>query len=197
MSFSGSHKMLKDLQRRFEILRGPQTRARLAKVMGQTAHKLAMDGFRKSVDPYGEPWKPLAQDRARNGRGTSKPLLDTGRLRKSFAVTSGPDGFNLWTKTKYAPFHQRGTGGRSRDQVRFQPVSKRGRFVSRSKVGKTAKRPRKGAATRVRTVQFSAGSGKIPPRMMVPSRERGLGTWKPHLQIAAHRFMLRIMQRLA
>lgn len=186
---------LKQLRRRLEIMRGPQTRAGLAKAMGAAALKELQDGFRKSQDPYGNAWKPLARNRARNAKkgGSSKPLLDTGRLRRSFVVNPSSSGFTIWTKTKYAPFHQYGTGGRAKESVRLQPVSKRGRFVKRSKVGKM---PKKAGATRVRALTFAAGSGKIPARMMVPSRSGGLGLWRAPMQGAANRFFLRILKRV-
>jgi phage gpG-like protein len=98
------------LQGRLKRLRDPAFRAELAQVLAETAGKLVADGFRKSVDPYGVSWRPLKRKRWRDKRGTKgKPLLDTGRLRASFATAPRPGGFRIDATASYAPRHQKGT----------------------------------------------------------------------------------------
>lgn len=166
------------------LMESDKVRSRVAKAMGEAALKQLNDGFRNSVDPYGAKWAPLARNRARNAKkgGVSKPLLDTGRLRRSFALRTTPEGFSLWTKTKYAPYHQYGTGGRKAASFRWQPTSRKGRFLSKAKAAKA-----KGKSVGVRGLSFAAGSGKIPPRMMVPTKDRGTGTWTEPMRAAAYK----------
>lgn len=118
-------------------------------------------GFRESRNPYGEPWAPL---KVRRG----KPLIDTGRLRSSFTVSFTPTGFRIGTNVDYAASHQYGTGGRKSAGTRFQPVGSKGRFISADAAGR-----RKRGSVGVRALSFSAGSGAIPARMMVPEGSLG------------------------
>ncbi|RYZ15739.1 MAG: hypothetical protein EOO70_06120 [Myxococcaceae bacterium] len=196
VSFRGNTTQLRELRRKLEILRGPETRTRLSKVMGNAAHKQLMDGFREGRDPYGSPWAPLARNRARNRRkgGTSKPLLDTGRMRRSFTVNATPSGFTLWTKTKYARYHQYGTNGRRAASSRVQ-AHRYGRFISKREAGKKSRKGAVHLMVGLRHLNFKAGGGKIPQRMMIPDSS-GLGTWAPPMREAATRFFSRIFKRL-
>jgi phage gpG-like protein len=58
-------------------------------------------GFRGSMSPHGMPWLPL---KTRVG----KPLLDTGRLRRSILYVADNAGVEIGTNLKYAPVHQFG-----------------------------------------------------------------------------------------
>jgi phage gpG-like protein len=98
------------LQGRLRQLRDPAFRAELAQVLAETAGKLVADGFRRGLDPYGKPWAPLKRKRTRDKRGTrGRPLLDTWRLRASFAAVPRPGGFSIEATAVYAPHHQYGT----------------------------------------------------------------------------------------
>jgi phage gpG-like protein len=108
-----------DLSRRLGQVRTPAFRAQLGQLMAATAGKLIADGFRRSMDPYGKPWAPL---KVRHG----KPLLDTGRLRASFASAPLSNGFRIDATAAYAPFHQYGTKAR-----RSAKAGKRGRAVGK------------------------------------------------------------------
>jgi phage gpG-like protein len=138
---------------------GPRFRSDLSMVCAEAAGQMINDEFRRSVDPYGDPWEPL---KSREG----KPLLKTGRLRASFATQVVEGGFRIDATAVYAPYHQFGTGGHTR-RPRFQPIDKRGRFASRRKAG---------AKKRGRVdVRFLPGGhqGGITARPMVPTPEQG------------------------
>jgi phage gpG-like protein len=66
--------------------------------------------FRGSRDPYGVPWRPLARSTvARRRKGSSQPLLDTGRLRSSISYRLlGSTGVEVGTNVRYAAIHQFG-----------------------------------------------------------------------------------------
>lgn len=182
MSMTGDFDKFRRLRNRLMKAGSPLNRLALSRVMGETARSQLMKGFRNSLDPYGSLWAEL---KSRRG----KPLLDTGRLRNSFVSNPTENGFTLWTQTKYAKFHQYGTGGRKRASTRFQAIGKKGRFTSRIKAGK-----RKRGSTSVRALNFKVGSGKIPARMMVPTESGGLGTWEAPLRSAAHRFLSKTLR---
>lgn len=77
----------------------------------------AQMGFRESRDPYGMPWRPLSpRTVARRRKGSSKPLLDTGRMRNSITYRLiGSTGVEIGTNTVYAAIHQfGGRAGRGR-----------------------------------------------------------------------------------
>src|SRR3954468_6485648 len=77
--------------------------------------------FRNSVNPYGEPWKPVFRNRKRDrnararraARGlavkSDKPLIDTGRLRASVTVTVQGGSVRAALPVEYASYHQEGT----------------------------------------------------------------------------------------
>lgn len=135
----------------------------LAEVCGAAALKLVADEFRRGVDPYGTPWEPIVRHRRRGGK---KPLLDTGRLRASFAVQVVDGGFRMDATASYAPYHQYGARP-ARRRARFQPVDKRGRFQSRARAGK-----KKRGSVDVRFLPAGM-SGGIPARPMVPTPDQG------------------------
>lgn len=73
--------------------------------------------FRGSKDPYGAPWQRLkASTIARRRKGSSRPLLDIGRLRNSITKRLlGATGVEVGTKVVYAAIHQfGGKAGRGR-----------------------------------------------------------------------------------
>lgn len=91
-------------------------RERLLKAAAAEAMAQVQLEFRESVDPTGEPWKPL---KYRDGM----PLRDTGRLANSFSSRPTATGFVVGTNVSYAAYHQYGTKGRKRS--RAQAVAKR------------------------------------------------------------------------
>jgi phage gpG-like protein len=93
---------LRGLRDRLAGMAGPPFRAKLAQLCAASALKLVADEFRGSHAPDGTPWEKLASRRG-------KPLMDTGRLRASFAAEPSSDGFRIWTATAYAGYHQFGT----------------------------------------------------------------------------------------
>ncbi len=92
----------------------------LSKVLSEEAKTQLSHEFERSRDPYGTRWAPLAQERSRNKRasvrggamgafarglrtgGSSKPLVDTGRLKNSFRVQALANGFFIRTPVVYA-----------------------------------------------------------------------------------------------
>lgn len=112
------------LRDRLASLQTAAFRENLSTLCGAAALKLVADGFRGSHAPDGTPWEPL---KSRKG----KPLLDTGRLRSSFAVESTPGGFRIGTAVGYAGYHQYGTRARA-VASRAARKSARGRFVGKN-----------------------------------------------------------------
>jgi phage gpG-like protein len=178
MKLTGDFAKLADLQKRLARIPTPETRTELARVVGEAARTQLTLGFRNSVDPYGVPWLPLKHRRG-------KPLLDTGRLRSSYTYTPSPTGVRIGTNVQYAKFHQYGTNGLRKAYSRNQAV-KDNLFWSHAKAGK-----QKRGAVSFRRLNYAAGSGKIPARMMLPIKERGLGKWQEPMVQAAKRFIVR------
>lgn len=165
---------LSKLAAKVDLTRGG--RLELNAALGEELIRLVRLGFRRESDPYGTPWKPL---KYRSGR----ILQDTGRLRngwKRSRVT--PDEVRISPSVDYAVYHQHGTGGRSRDSVRYQPTTKSGRFKSRASTAKLKR------VAHVRRLEFRAGTGGIPPRPMVP--ENGLpAEWRKSCVRVAKAFL--------
>lgn len=134
---------------------------RVSRALQAESLKLVADCFKESRDPYGVPWAPL---KARKG----KPLLDTGRLRASFApVAVGPHGFTIGSNVAYAAAHQNGATYPARSDVNQRTLWQHpltGRFVSK----KT-----KLTAVVETKVRITHGERKLSARPMVPD-DRGL-----------------------
>ncbi|HVZ89634.1 MAG TPA: phage virion morphogenesis protein [Polyangia bacterium] len=148
-------------------LTAPGFRDGLVRRLGADALKLVADGFRRSSDPYGDKWKSLGYRRG-------KPLLDTGRLRASFAVEPTGAGFRIGSVVTYAGYHQYGTRPHSR-AARVAMQNARGRFMSMQarKVKRKAfegTERRGGFLVRIREHR----SNGIPARPMLPTDSRGL-----------------------
>lgn len=78
-------------------------------VLMEDARKRIDEGFARSVSPGGAPWRPLApRTIARRRKRSSRPLLDTGRLRASITYIITADGFVVGTSVIYAATHQHG-----------------------------------------------------------------------------------------
>ena len=69
----------------------PKDLTTLHGVIGRSVLSKIQQGFKFSVSPYGEPWKPLA---VRQG----KPLLDTTALRTSIFYRADDKGVTIGTK---------------------------------------------------------------------------------------------------
>ena len=79
-------------------------------VAAEDLKTLVDDSFEQSRAPDGSPWAPLASSTvARRRQGSSKPLIDTGRLRNSINASSGPSSLKVGTNVPYAAYHQFGT----------------------------------------------------------------------------------------
>jgi phage virion morphogenesis protein len=112
--------------------------------------------FRNSTSPWGTPWAPL---RYRKG----KPLIDTGRLRRSIVYKATKNAVEIGTNVKYARVHQFGAKLKSRDQV--LAFGKGGKFQSRRASRK---------AFYVVNVAFARiGEGYIPARPYMPVNPAG------------------------
>ena len=70
------------------------------KVVAMTIESQILEGFARSRDPYGNPWKPLS-------RRDGMPLIDTGVMRGSVRVD--PDFGGVTIDKDYASYHQTGT----------------------------------------------------------------------------------------
>ena len=94
---------LKVVKRRFEKM---QDRAKALKkamdVIGAKAWKDVLNSFTLEQNEDGEKWEPLARPRKRGG---SKLLRDTGRLRSSIRWAANNTEARIFTKVKYAKYH--------------------------------------------------------------------------------------------
>jgi len=187
MGLQGDFAKLRELRQKLARAADPAQRYAMNRILGAEALSLLKLGFRSSVDPYGATWAPLSH---RKG----KPLLDTGRLRNSFSSQASADGFRIGTNVVYAPHHQYGTNGRKSAGGFSMPTDERGRFMKRKAAG--VKRGKKVQVLwhSFKRMNFSAGSGKVPARMMLPIASRGLGTWRDPLHEAATRFLSRLLR---
>lgn len=85
-----------------------------------------VDAFRTSTDPAtGTPWEPLKETTiARRRKGSSKPLVDTGKLRGSVVATvANKAQITVGTNVTYAAPHQFGASSKNIPQRRFLPTT--------------------------------------------------------------------------
>ena len=124
---------LEDLAERVRKITRPGFKEAVARRLTGTAIKLLADEFRKSQNPYGEPWAPVSRNRPRDIRARAararagkpprgdKPLIDTGRLRAA-AVGQGAGQASggmvrVVIPVSYASYHQDGTRRMVRRQI--------------------------------------------------------------------------------
>lgn len=148
---------LRSLRNRLAAMMTPAFQTAIAQRCANAALKKVADEFNHSHDPYDHPWHPRAH-------GKGKLLLDTGRMRASFAVEPFAGFFRIGTAVGYAHFHQYGTRPRQ-VAARAARQSARGRFVS--------SRARTSYLLRIRA-HHNRG---IPARPMLPQREIP-GSWR-------------------
>jgi phage gpG-like protein len=117
MPVTGDFGKLRELEDKLEELASPEHRVEVHRRLGEAARTLLALEFEAGTDPYGTPWAPL---KAREGQ----PLLDTGRLRNSFAprgaarrVSATESGFFITSNVAYAVFHQDGTAKMPKRQI--------------------------------------------------------------------------------
>jgi hypothetical protein len=188
-------------RRDFESLKLGAYVPRLSQLVAMGGVKLTMDCFRKQLDPYGRPWKPLARERTRDKRARlravakgkkvrgQKILIDTSRMRNSTtAIQQGRSG-GVAIPTGYAAVHQNG--------AHIAPHSRIG--VAHYQLGRSSSRgiPRIGVKRTRENARGTAGSRRIagfynatfaegitiPQRMMLPTPEMGLpATWHKMIQ---------------
>jgi hypothetical protein len=129
----GDFGALEDLQRRIREVTNPRFREEVAHRLAGTAIKLLADEFRQSRDPYGNAWKPVFRNRARDRRARSRraaagkkargdlPLVDTTHLRTAAtaaaADTSSGSTVRILIPVDYASYHQDGTRHIARRQI--------------------------------------------------------------------------------
>lgn len=117
--FKGSGAKLAKLIHSMENIGGAKFRKELHRKLGHGAYELAMEGFERSISPYGTRWR---KPRRRDGQ----PLLDTGALRASILPTSNAESFGLATPIVYAAPHQYGWPERNIPMRQFFPSTARG-----------------------------------------------------------------------
>lgn len=157
----------------------------LATNLAEESRTQVIFGFRNSVDPYGNPWKPL---RSRDGQ----PLRDSGRLQNS--VSARPHvterGFTISTGVKYAAVHQYGAtiraknatitiggaGSDGQDMVTF------GKPMLRFRVG--------GARPRTKGRWVAKAQVTVPRRQFIPEGDVG-PRWGGALDSAAEAYVNR------
>lgn len=90
---------------------GPEIREQCAEVFAEQIKTLVSEGFDAAKAPDGSTWAPLSpRTIARRRKKSSRPLLDTGRLRASLAVTHDANGVYVSTPVVYAGTHNFGHG---------------------------------------------------------------------------------------
>jgi phage gpG-like protein len=100
--FRGDFAKLQKLADAFgKKLATPQWRTELNRKLAAESLDLTMEGFERSIDPYGRRWKKLKYR-------VGQPLLDTGRLRASIRPLANAARFELKTPVVYAATHQHG-----------------------------------------------------------------------------------------
>ena len=65
-------------------------------------------GFNQGIDPYTDPWEPLA-DETIDRKGSAAPLIDTGNMLGSVNSSSSATTAVVGIGAEYARFHQEGT----------------------------------------------------------------------------------------
>jgi hypothetical protein len=129
----GDFGALEDLQRRIREVTNPRFREEMAHRLAGTAIKLLADEFRQSRDPYGNAWKPVFRNRARDRRARARrakagkaargdlPLVDSTRLRtaatSAAADVSSGSLVHISIPVTYASYHQDGTRHIARRQI--------------------------------------------------------------------------------
>jgi phage gpG-like protein len=109
---------LRLLVNRLEAIANEALTRKVSVNLQEEALALVRKGFQTSTNPYGERWKPL---KVRKGM----PLIDTARLRNSFARRAVTNtGFGIGTNVAYMSYHQEGT--RRIAQRLMVPTAERG-----------------------------------------------------------------------
>lgn len=164
----GDFKALDEMAKRVAELGDPKLQAEWGLQLGTAALKALDDSFRKSVDPYDKPWKPLA---LRDGL----PLLDTGRTRGSFHLIPYAKGFGVMTNVYSARTHQLGAGPGSEIPTIVPVVAKRLKWKVRG--GRW----------------YTSQAVNIPKRQMIPQPDTGgMGDrWGKALNAEAEELMRR------
>lgn len=94
---------LKITKKRFKDM---QNRAKNSKhamdIIGAKGFKDVINSFNVEKNEDGTSWKPLKRPRKRGG---DKLLRDTGRLRSSIRWAANPTEARIFTKVKYAVYH--------------------------------------------------------------------------------------------
>lgn len=125
----GATRAAKNIRGAAERARNPEPALRGAGVELRAA---VIDGFRRSEDPAtGKVWAPNS-DRTIDRKGSSKPLIDTARLRNSVASRVQGNLVFVGTNVPYAAPHQFGSPEQKIPQRRFLPGNAAGQFFARS-----------------------------------------------------------------
>lgn len=98
---------LDDLIASLLSLSSGQALEELVEDLGTTARELVDEGFERGRAPTGRRWP-----RPKRGRGRFRPMIRTGRLRRSYVLRIGPTGFEIVSEVPYAHILQRGVRGR-------------------------------------------------------------------------------------
>lgn len=156
---SGDFTALAELAAKIRQISGAGFREPMAQRLGAAAISEIRREFDEGRDPYGVPWKPPV---LRQG----EPLRDSGRLNNSFAARVTPDGFSVGSNVRYLGVHQNG--------AIIEPVNApKLKFRTRGRSGRW----------------YTLDRAVIPRRQVIPTQERGLGTWGDAMNREADRAM--------
>lgn len=192
---SGDFGIFQEFADKLETI-GDQGKQAILKSMAEESLDLVAEGFDKERDPYGGKWK----DNVRGG----EVLRDKGHLRKGWKRSRlTANEFTISPSVFYAAVHQHGKTIHAKNTRRVE-------YTRRNPRGRTAKgnfkRRKKGFGGYHNVVAFvkaltfrigkqwvSKASVKIPQRMMVPSRARGLpAQWRDKYREAFDEYMRRL-----
>lgn len=104
---SGDFDRLGTLIAQVRTIASPQFHDKLRASLAYAAEQEIIQGFDRSADPYGNRWAPLKAEKGRRAGG--QPLVDSGKLRASYAARQTGTGFEVHSRTSYAGYHQYGT----------------------------------------------------------------------------------------
>jgi phage virion morphogenesis protein len=103
------------LQQMIGRVKGAERGALVEKIAKDVAHELHMivhESFARSTSPEGEAWKPVGRTerigRRRRRGAPRRALIKTGRLRKSFRISTNKRGVAIRTSRRGAASHQLG-----------------------------------------------------------------------------------------
>ena len=172
---------LRKLQQRIEGMNSPRFRTNMAKACGAAALKQLMDEFRYERDPYGTPWRPLAQPHWSDVRAQRNLVKAETSVKRAFRARKEnrvrqERAMDRLLKAKAVAARKHKIlqdTGRLRNSFHFRPMPP-GFYIG----------------TNVKHAAFHQyGTKRMPARMLIPMGARGYGLWAAAINSEAAAFM--------